>query len=197
MRGSSEEFYLIVQFFVVVVLLAFFCCFICFSEYGIYSTRFKTGSSGTTVCHIRKRGHQVDKIRRIGTSNAVFIVYSPGITLEPPQRWEREQGERGGVMERGRERGVEQGSKERERGGVMERGRERGVEQGEKEQGERERGSNGERERERGGAREREGWSKGARREGAREREREQGREGRSEIRRRRICIDMFYISSL
>ena len=56
----------------------FFC-----SEYGIYNTKFRDGTSGLPVCDILRNKHVIRKITALGDSNRVFILYSPGITLDP------------------------------------------------------------------------------------------------------------------
>ena len=62
-----------------------YCMFGC-SEYGIYSTRFGQASSGGTNCGIRKRRHRVLPIGTIGDSNKVFTLFSPGISIDPPEK---------------------------------------------------------------------------------------------------------------
>ena len=54
----------------------------CYSEYGIYFTRYRSGAAGFPVCQILKRNHMIRDIEVIGRINKVMVFNSPGFTLD-------------------------------------------------------------------------------------------------------------------
>lgn len=60
--------------------------FVC-SEYGVYESRTTTTGAGPVRCDILRRRHRISTIDILGNDERVKFVFSPGIRLNPPQKY--------------------------------------------------------------------------------------------------------------